>query len=151
MAVAVREVRAYSSAPADAAGTLVDLSDPEVRRRLAPAAVTGVLAIASQWQITDKDLVALLGESISIPTLRRWRKTPPASMSVDQLERCSLLAGIHLALNIILSSENANRWVKTPNSGPLYGDRPPLEFMIHGRMAALQATRRHLDGVRGGQ
>ena len=150
MALTLREETAYAASSPDRVTPLAELADPAVRTRLTESAITGLLRIAELWGLTDREVVALLGESISIPTLRRWRHRPPATLSVDQLERCSLIAGIHRALGILLSPENAHAWVRTPNTGPLYQGHAPLHVMIHGRMAGLAAVRRHLDAVRGG-
>lgn len=148
--VEIEAQRAYGSQAPDVVSTMADLTDPDERGRLTPAALTGLLRIAELWHLTDAEVVALLGDSISVPTLRRWRRRPPATLSVDQLERCSLIAGIHRALGVLLSPEHAHAWVTRPNSGPLYGGRRPLDVMIRGRMSGLAAVRRHLDAVRGG-
>jgi hypothetical protein len=67
------------------------------------------------------------------------------------LIRISLVLGIYKDLRILYPEEDlAHRWVKLPNSNPLFGGRPALALMTEGGIDGLYQVRRLLDGRRGG-
>lgn len=127
-----------------------DLLDPATRRRLTRSALPALLRLASAWGLTDQQTADLLG-GVSLSTLRRWRKAGPDDLGVDGLTRASYLLGIYRALHVLLDEANADRWMTRPNAAPLFGGRTPLDVVLRGGIPALDAVRRHLDGVRGGR
>jgi hypothetical protein len=65
------------------------------------------------------------------------------------LVRISLVLGIYKALHILYPDDAlADRWVKFPNSNPLFGGEPALARMAAG-IDGLLEVRRLLDGRRG--
>jgi hypothetical protein len=62
-----------------------------------------------------------------------------------------LLLGIYQALHILYPDDAlADRWVKLPNSNPMFGGKPALALMFDGGIDGLTQTRRLLDARRGG-
>ena len=67
------------------------------------------------------------------------------------LMRISLILGIYKDLHILYPEPAlADRWVRLPNSNPLFGGEPALSLMIESGMDGLYQVRRLLDGRRGG-
>jgi len=96
-------------------------------------------------------------------TLVYAEKVRPQFLSLGQLGRSRLFSargcwqlsqvlavGIFKALHI-LYPDFADRWIRLPNSNPLFGGRPPIEWMTaDGGMDGLYRVRRLLDARRGG-
>lgn len=126
-------------APALAAG------DPAL---LARAGLSTFFRIAAEWQLDGTQQMGLLGLT-SRTTFFRWKKTPPAALPPDTLERLSHVFGIYKSLQILLPGTAAAGWIHRPNDAPLFGGRPALELMLNG-VAGLFLVRAYLDGERGG-
>ncbi|RZL09729.1 MAG: DUF2384 domain-containing protein [Rubrivivax sp.] len=107
--------------------------------------------IAEAWALTVDEQIKLLGEPAR-STFFAWRKTPEvAKLSRDTLERLSNLLGIYKSLQILLPDASAaDRWVRQPNTAPMFGGRSALDRMLAGNVVDLHAVRRYLDAVRGG-
>jgi hypothetical protein len=80
--------------------------------------------------------------------LKRGRKK---TLDQDKLTRISLLLGIFKALNVLYSQKLADAWVGLPNSNPMFGGEPPLNYMVRGGVPALLRVRQLLDARRGGR
>ncbi len=126
-------------APATIAG------DPAL---LARAGLATFFRIAAEWQLDANQQMALLGLT-SRTTFFRWKKTPPAALPPDTLERLSHVFGIYKSLQILLPDAAAADWIHRRNDAPLFGGRPALELMLNG-VAGLFLVRAYLDGERGG-
>lgn len=106
--------------------------------------------ITEAWDLPTAAQMALLGLT-SRSTFFRWRKCPPAALQPDRLERLSYISGIYKSLGILLPNRAvADEWVLRPNTGTLYGGRPPIERMCR-RIADLEEVHRHLAFERGGE
>lgn len=116
--------------------------------RLARAGLTTFFRIAAEWQLDGTQQMALLGLT-SRTTFFRWKKTAPAALPPDTLERLSHVFGIYKSLQILLPGPAAAGWIHRPNSAPLFGGRPALDLMLNG-VAGLFLVRAYLDGERGG-
>src|ERR1700687_4304243 len=129
--------------------TAVDLSKKENRTRLSPAAIKGLLRIATHWKLRDDDTRGLLGgiSSGSFYTLKNRAKT----LDEDQLTRISLLIGIYKALNILYGQKLADAWITLPNTNPMFGGDSPLNYVTKGGIPALLRVRQLLDARRGGR
>jgi len=58
--------------------------------------------------------------------------------------------GIYKALHILYPDPQlADRWVKLPNSNPLFNGQPALSLMAEGGIDGLLQVRRLLDARRG--
>ena len=73
-----------------------------------------------------------------------------AAQSVDvtreALERISYLLGIYRAVHTIFpNQQQADGWVRQPNSAPLFQGASALALMCSGRLDDLAAVRQHLE------
>jgi hypothetical protein len=128
----------------------VDLSLKNNRSRLSPAAIKGLLRIASHWKLKDDDTRALLG-GISSGSFYALKNRTNKILDQDQLTRVSLLIGIYKALNILFSGELADAWISLPNSNPMFAGESPLDYMKKGGIPAFVRVRQLLDARRGGR
>ncbi|GLS32030.1 hypothetical protein GCM10007937_37400 [Mesorhizobium albiziae] len=73
------------------------------------------------------------------------------TLDVDTLTRISAVFGIHQALGILYATEQEGvAWLRSPNSGAVFGGNPPLALLTSGSLDALLTVRRFLDAARGG-
>lgn len=104
--------------------------------------------IAQKWELTSEQERILLG--ISISTLYHWKSKKQGTLSTDTLERISYILGIYKALRILLPTEDAaNKWIKKPNTAPLFNGKSALEKLLQGHVVDLADVRRYLDAERG--
>jgi hypothetical protein len=127
-----------------------DLSNKDIARRLSPPAVKGFLKIVSLWELRDEDARQLLG-GISNGAYYELKKRGSRILDQDRLTRISLLTGIFKALNILYSKKLADRWIRLPNTNPMFGGETPLTYMVRGGLPAMLRVRQLLDARRGGQ
>jgi hypothetical protein len=135
------------------APALPDLSRPEERRRLSPAALKALFNIIDRWKIRDEDARQLLG-GISNGTyylLKQNSGSPVKTLEQDRLMRISYLIGIFKSLNILYSQRLADQWMQLPNTNPIFAGRTPLDYMVRGGAPAMDVVRRLLDARRGGR
>jgi hypothetical protein len=127
-----------------------NLSDPNTRERLTPAAVQGTLRLSEIWRLTSTEACALLGD-VSERTWFRMKKGEwSGALSQDTLTRVSALVGIFKGLRLLFSEPLSDEWIRLPNRGPLYGGRRPLDVLIEGGIPKMLEVRRHIDALRGG-
>jgi len=126
-----------------------DLSRPDERRRLSPAALRAFFNIVERWGIRDDDARQLLG-GISSGAYYEFKKKPNRVLDQDRLQRISYLIGIFKALNILYGTRLADSWVQLGNTNPLFSGRTPLAYMLQGGTPAMEVVRRLLDARRGG-
>src|SRR5262252_2107464 len=125
-------------------------SDPEVRKRMSAPAMRSYLRIGQAWDLSVEEQRGLLGWPAA-STYYKYKAGEVGTLSYDMLTRISLLLGIYKALHILYPDDAlADRWVKLPNSNPMFGGRPALSLMVDGGIDGLTQTRRLLDGRRGG-
>ena len=124
--------------------------DPAVRRQMSGPAIRTFFNVAQAWNLSNEERRALLGwppES----TFFKYKAGDPGTLSFDMLTRISLVLGIYKDLHILYPEpELADRWVKLPNSNPLFGGKPALSLMVDGGMDGLYQVRRLIDSRRGG-
>lgn len=126
-----------------------DLSRPEQRRRLSPAALRGFFNMVDRWQVRDEDARLLLG-GISNGAYYQLKHSPERMLDPDRLLRISYLIGIFKSLNILYSKRLADAWIQLPNTHPMFAGRTPLAYMLQGGTPAMQQVRKLLDARRGG-
>lgn len=123
--------------------------DPKVRRQMSGPAIRTFLNIADAWALSTEEQRGLLGwppES----TYFKYKAGQVATLSYDTLIRISLVLGIYKDLQILYPEASlADRWVRLPNSNPMFGGQPALSLMVHGGIDGLFAVRRLLDARRG--
>jgi len=111
-------------------------------------AVETALNILEQWSFSREQQCATLG--IGERSWYQWKRTPPARVSGDTLERISYILGIWKALRQLFPSHEAyKRWPHLDNSAPPFGGQPPVARMTSGRVGDLYVVRAWLDGWRG--
>ena|SRR5205085_10165536 len=124
--------------------------DPKVRRQMSGPAIRTFWNVAEAWNLTTEEQRALLGwppES----TFYKYKAGQVGTLPYDMLMRISLVLGIYKDLRILYPERNlADRWVKLPNSNPLFGGKPALALMADSGMDGLYQVRRLLDSRRGG-
>ncbi|MCU1137077.1 MULTISPECIES: MbcA/ParS/Xre antitoxin family protein [Stenotrophomonas] len=123
---------------------------PELTRRdLGGPALRTFFNLAKAWGLTTEQERVLLGQP-SRTTYFRWKQGTVGDVGRDVLERISYLLGIYKALHIIFpSSEQADGWVKRPNTAPLFNGMSALERMCGGQVVDLYVVREYLDAQRG--
>jgi len=138
-----QDLRLESIAPANR-------RDPQVRRRMSGPAMRSFFNIAAQWQLNTEEQRALLGWPAE-STFFKYKADRVSTLPYDMLMRISLVLGIYKSLHILYPEPDlADRWVKLPNSNPLFGGKPAIVLMTEGGMDGLYQVRRLLDGRRGG-
>jgi uncharacterized protein (DUF2384 family) len=117
---------------------------------LSAPAIRAFDKISDAWQMDVAEQRAALG-GVSRQTIYNWREHPArARLSDDQLDRISCLLGIYKALHILFTRpEQADSWIRRPNSAVPFGGRPAADLLFGGRMLDLIRVRRYLDGARG--
>ena len=140
--------RRKSAAPA-ATRPWQTFADEKDRARLTPAALEAMRNLAKAWDATGDEMAVLLGLSAST-----WDRIKGGAwsqaLSQDQLTRASALIGVFKGLQLLFADAMADRWIRLRNSGPLFGNRTPLETMIQGGIPVMLEVRRYVDALRGG-
>lgn len=142
------------SVPADAVpagdGVPAEVLRDRVRRdAIAAPAFRLFVRLADRWRLDVKQRLTLLGE-LPRPTYYTWSGGKVGSLSRDQLERISLMLGIHKALRLLFADEAAaERWLRAPNHDIEFAELSPLQRMLQGGIGDLYAVRRYLDAWRG--
>ena len=126
-----------------------DIRQAAFHRKAGPAALRTRFNIARRWKLTDAEAATLLGTSLR--TYRGGEANPEVLLRVGTVERLSLLLGIYKDLQILLPRHDvADRWIKSPNRGPLFNGQTPLQRMMAGLTTDLAFVRRHLAAERSG-
>jgi hypothetical protein len=121
-----------------------------VRKRMSAPAMRSFLRIGQAWDLSVEEQRGLLGWPAA-STYYKYKAGQIGTLSYDMLTRISLLLGIYKALHILYPDDAlADRWVKLPNSNPMFGGKPALSLMVDGGIDGLTQTRRLLDARRGG-
>lgn len=119
------------------------------RERLSIAALTAYRSLVQIWGLTGNEAAALL--AVSPSTWERMKKAAPsAPLNQDQLTRISALVGVLKGLRLLFADDLSTRWPKTPNKGPLFRGRAPVDAMIEGGIPHMLQVRQHVDALRGG-
>ncbi|WP_202801509.1 MbcA/ParS/Xre antitoxin family protein [Bradyrhizobium yuanmingense] len=137
--------------PTAAPGVLASdaLRDPKVRERMSPVAVKLFLKLSDLWRLAVDQRRSLLGD-ISKPTYHNWQNGKIGTLTRDQLERISLVLGIHKGLKLLFADESsAARWLTSPNRDLPFGGVSPLDRALRGSIDDLYAVRRYVDAWRG--
>ena len=125
------------------------LRDPKVRERMSPTAVRLFMRLSNQWRLAVDQRRVLLGD-ISRPTYHNWQGGKVGTLTRDQLERISLVLGIHKGLKLLFADEaSATRWFTSPNTDLPFGGDSPLGRALRGSIDDLYSVRRYIDAWRG--
>jgi len=130
--------------------TAPNLADARTRKKLSSSAVKGFLRIMERWRIRDEDARYLLG-GVSSGSFYALKKAGTRTLDQDTLTRISLLIGIFKALHILYSKKLADAWMTLPNTNPMFGGGPPLQYVLRLGQPGMMQVRQLLDARRGGQ
>lgn len=123
--------------------------DPAVRRKMSGPAIRAFFNVSAAWGLDNEEERALLGW-LPPSTFYKYKAGQVGTLAYDVLMRISLVLGIYKALHILYAERDlADRWVKLPNSNPMFGGKPALTLMTEGGMDGLYQVRRLLDSRRG--
>lgn len=118
------------------------------RRELSRPALEAYFNICARWELTTRQMHALLGRPPK-STFYRWRRRRDGRLSKDLLERISCVLGIYGALHSLFSApEQADGWIKRPNADPTFGGTSALDRMMGGHVVDLYLVRRYLETQR---
>jgi hypothetical protein len=145
--MAARSVAATTVVTPPGLQTFADDSD---RVRLSGTALRAYRALAERWRFTNHEAARLLGVSGSTWDRIKRDGRAASALSQDQLTRISALTGIFKGLHLLFADEMADRWLRLPNSGPLFGGATPVEAMIVGGIPIMIEVRQYIDAARGG-
>jgi len=124
--------------------------DATQKSRLAKAGLRMFFNLANLWDLTQEDQLLLLGLS-SRTTLNNWRKKAlndeDIRLSVDSLERLSLIVGIRKGVELLYPHDRLNSYMKSPNRE--FGGRSMIDVMLEGSIRSLYQVRTYLDASRG--
>jgi hypothetical protein len=128
------------------------LNDRETVKKLSEAGLKTFFKIAELWDLSISEQLSLLGlRETQKSTLYHWKQNGSDSLGKDTLERISYILGIYKSLQILLpETEAADKWIKKPNSAPLFMGKSALEFLSNGNLSDLFLVRNYLDAQRGG-
>lgn len=133
---------------------VADRYSAPARRRMSGPGLRAFSAIADRWGLAEGERMRILGQpgrSTYFGWLAKSRAGIELTLPVDTLLRISALLGIYKALKIVFPSDaEANRWLTTGNTGPLFGGQSPLALITSGTQDGMMLVRRHLDAWRGG-
>lgn len=127
----------------------VDRRDSDLRRRLSGPAIRTFLNVTEAWRLSVNERRGLLGWPAP-STYHKYKAGDVGTLAYDVLTRISLVIGVYKALHVLYPETGlADRWVKLPNSNPLFGGQPALTLMVDGGIDGLYRVRRLLDARRG--
>jgi len=124
------------------------------RARVSGASLRTFRNIADEWELTERQRIAILGEPAR-STYHGWMKKALAgeclTLPLDTLLRISGVLGIYKALEILFPDRGQARiWLTGAHEGSVFRGASPLEFVVEGALDGILTVRRYLDGWRGG-
>lgn len=121
--------------------------DPRVVRE----ALRAFFAVADRWGLRADEARRLLGAPAE-STYFSWKNRAPSSLSPDVLVRISYLLGVAALLRRLFAGapDQADRWMRQPNNGPLTRGRTALDFVLEGGVVALDELHGLLQSDAGG-
>lgn len=136
------------------AGPVLAPVDAAARARVSGPGLRAFRAIATEWGLSERERLALLGEPAR-STYHQWIRKAEAeeapTLPLDTLLRISGVLGVYKALEILFPKrDEAAAWLKGPHRGPSFGGQSPLAVMVGGGPEGIFLVRRHLDAWRGG-
>jgi hypothetical protein len=117
-------------------------SSPDTSRVVLPV----IFDIFAKWSFSMSDQLILLGLSEE-KVLRDYRETPEdVELSLDIIERISLILGIFKSLQILLPAPHlADAWLSSPNDSSVFNGAPPKSLLLSGAIDDLAAVRNFLS------
>ena len=133
----------------DGALPLEVLRDAQVRKEFSSPAFSLFLRFADRWGLNEDQRLAVLGD-IHRQTYQKWKRGEVGSLTRDQLERISIILGIHKGLRVLFADhDSAENWFKSINHDVPFAGMSPLDYMVQGSINNLYQVRRYIDAWRG--
>ncbi|PKR49662.1 DUF2384 domain-containing protein [Thalassospira marina] len=111
--------------------------------------IKAVVRTANAWSLTNTEAAALF----DVPTAT-WSRMKAGSfhgkLDQDKVTRASLLIGLFKGLRLLFNGPLTYGWPKTPNKGPGFNNKTPIQVMLEGGIPAMMRVRQHIDALRGG-
>lgn len=127
---------------------------PQDRARISGPGLRTFKAVADQWQLSERERIAALGEparSTYHQWMRKAQSREAVTLPLDTLLRISGVLGIHKALAILFQDRaQAMTWLRGAHRGTVFQGAPPLTFITQGAQDGILTVRRYLDAWRGG-
>ena len=125
------------------------LRDSDTRKELSSSAFRLFISFCDRWDLDENQRLALLGD-IHRQTYQKWKREGVNSLNRDQLERISILLGIHKGLRLLFADhDSAERWFFSNNHDLPFGGVSPADYLMQGSINNLYEVRRYLDAWRG--
>ena len=129
-----------SSTPLRPWQTFADEND---RALLTPAALEAVRNLAKTWDATGDEMAILLGMSSSTWGSDQGRRLGPSAITGPTYARISRHRHFQGPAFAVRRFGWPDRWIRLRNSGPLFGNRTPIETMIEGGIPVMIEVRRY--------
>lgn len=108
-----------------------------------------VVRVAQAWGLTNDEAAKLF--DVPIATWNRIKAGKfNGRLDQDKVTRASLIIGLFTGLRLLFNGPLTYGWPKSPNTGPGFNGRSPVEIMIDGGIPAMMQVRQHIDALRGG-
>lgn len=111
--------------------------------------VRAVVRVAEAWGLSNREAAQLY----DVPSAT-WSRMKSGSfkgnLDQDKVTRASLLVGLFKGLRLLFNGPLAYGWPTTPNKGPGFVGKTPIEVMVEGGIPAMLQVRQHIDALRGG-
>ncbi|MEM6932002.1 MAG: antitoxin Xre-like helix-turn-helix domain-containing protein [Pseudomonadota bacterium] len=118
------------------------------RDRIA-AIVKAVVRAAEAWNLSNAEAAALF--DVPSATWSRMKAgTYKGVLDQDKVTRASLIIGLFKGLRLLFNGPLTHGWPKTPNTGPGFNGKSPVQVMCDGGIPAMMKVRQHIDALRGG-
>ena len=125
------------------------LRDSDTRKKLSSSAFRLFVKFCDRWGLDESQRLALLGD-LHRQTYQKWKREGVNSLNRDQLERISILLGVHKGLRLLFADhDSAERWIFSNNHDIPFGGVSPFEYLMQGSINNLYEVRRYLDSWRG--
>lgn len=111
--------------------------------------VKAVVRAAEAWNLSNAEAAALF--DVPSATWGRMKAgTYKGVLDQDKVTRASLIIGLFKGLRLLFNGPLTHGWPKTPNTGPGFNGRSPVQVMCDGGIPAMMKVRQHIDALRGG-
>ena len=113
------------------------------------AIVKAVVRAADAWNLSNAEAAALF--DVPSATWSRMKAgTYKGVLDQDKVTRASLIIGLFKGLRLLFNGPLTYGWPKTPNTGPGFNGKSPVQVMRDGGIPAMMKVRQHIDALRGG-
>lgn len=117
---------------------------PDEVEKMEAAALIIYFRIANAWRLTDSEQRRLLGDPSPAKFLswRRGESLPDR----EALQRIASVLGMYRCLHVLFpDADQADAWIRRPNSAAMFGGRSALDLMMSSGSDGVQLVLRYLD------